>query len=127
MLVITGPNMGGKNRLIWDRQRLIVILGLYGQLCPSWIGPLLRPIDQIFYAALVQGHDLASGPFTLWSNEWRRRNILNNCDMQESLVINGIRVVGGYQPTFDGLAAGPGATAEAAGAGIWRVSLFATH
>jgi len=98
MLVITGPNMGGKSTYM--RQiALIALLAHCGSFVPaksSCIGPL----DQIF-TRIGASDDLASGRSTFMVEMTETANILHNATAQSLVLVD---EVGRGTSTLDGLA-----------------------
>lgn len=120
MLIITGPNMGGKSTYM--RQiALITILAHVGSFVPA-SKAIIGPIDRIF-TRIGAADDLAGGRSTFMVEMTETANILNNAT-ENSLVL--MDEIGRGTSTFDGLS-----LAWACGAylatEIKALTLFATH
>ncbi len=120
LLVITGPNMGGKSTYM-RQTALIAILALVGSFVPA---ERLRigPIDRIF-TRIGASDDLAGGRSTFMVEMTETATILNNAS-EQSLVL--MDEIGRGTSTFDGLSLAWAAAhymAEKAKA----FTLFATH
>lgn len=119
MLMITGPNMGGKSTYM--RQiALIVLLANIGSFVPA-TSASIGPIDRIF-TRIGASDDLASGRSTFMVEMTETANILHNCT-KNSLVL--MDEVGRGTSTFDGLALAWAASEELAERRSY--TLFATH
>ncbi|MDQ2971876.1 MAG: DNA mismatch repair protein MutS, partial [Pseudomonadota bacterium] len=120
MLVITGPNMGGKSTYM--RQcALIVLLAHIGSFVPARAASI-GPIDRIF-TRIGAGDDLVRGQSTFMVEMSETANILHNAT-SNSLVL--MDEVGRGTSTYDGLALARAAAVHLAG--INRAyTLFATH
>ncbi len=120
MLIITGPNMGGKSTYM-RQAALIVILAHAGCFVPAQRA-VLGPLDRIF-TRIGASDDLAGGRSTFMLEMTETANILNNAT-EYSLVL--MDEVGRGTSTFDGLS-----LAWACAAFIARklkaFTLFATH
>lgn len=120
MLMITGPNMGGKSTYM--RQiALIVLLGHIGSFVPAKAARL-GPIDRIF-TRIGAADDLASGRSTFMVEMTETANILHNAT-HDSLVL--MDEIGRGTSTFDGLSLAF-ACAEYLARTINAFTLFATH
>jgi DNA mismatch repair protein MutS len=120
MLIITGPNMGGKSTYM--RQiALIVLLAHIGSFVPASQADI-GPIDRIF-TRIGAGDDLAGGRSTFMVEMTETANILHNAS-QHSLVL--IDEIGRGTSTFDGLALA-WACATHLAEEIQAFTLFATH
>ena len=120
MLVITGPNMGGKSTYM-RQTALIALLAYTGSYLPAdkvEIGPL----DRIF-TRIGASDDLASGRSTFMVEMTETATILRNATA-ESLVI--LDEIGRGTSTFDGLSLAWACAEELAGK-IRAFTLFATH
>ncbi|MDE0361960.1 MAG: DNA mismatch repair protein MutS, partial [Rhodospirillaceae bacterium] len=120
MLIITGPNMGGKSTYM-RQTALIAILAHIGSFVPA-AEARIGPIDRIF-TRVGASDDLSGGRSTFMVEMTETANILNNAT-SSSLVL--MDEVGRGTSTFDGLS-----LAWAAARHIARESraftLFATH
>ncbi len=120
MLVITGPNMGGKSTYM--RQcALIVLLAYAGSYVPARAATL-GPVDRVF-SRIGAADDLAGGRSTFMVEMEETANILNNATA-ESLVL--MDEIGRGTSTFDGLSLAWSCGVELASR-IRAFSLFATH
>jgi DNA mismatch repair protein MutS len=120
MLVITGPNMGGKSTYM-RQTALIVILAHAGCFVPARRA-LLGPLDRIF-TRIGASDDLAGGRSTFMLEMTETANILNNAT-DRSLVL--MDEVGRGTSTFDGLSLAWACAAYIARE-IRAFTLFATH
>ena len=98
MLVITGPNMGGKSTYM-RQTALIIVLAHIGSYVPARQA-VIGPIDRIF-TRIGAADDLASGRSTFMVEMTETSNILNHAT-KNSLVL--MDEVGRGTSTFDGLA-----------------------
>jgi len=120
MLVITGPNMGGKSTYM--RQiALIVILAHIGCFVPARRAHL-GPFDRIF-TRIGASDDLAGGRSTFMLEMTETANILNNATDQSLVLMD---EVGRGTSTFDGLSLAWACAAFIARQ-IRAFTLFATH
>ncbi len=120
MLVITGPNMGGKSTYM--RQiALIVIMARIGSFVPAERA-VLGPTDRIF-TRIGAADDLAGGRSTFMVEMTETANILNNAT-GSSLVL--MDEIGRGTSTFDGLSLA-WAAAEHMARRVRAFTLFATH
>jgi DNA mismatch repair protein MutS len=120
MLVITGPNMGGKSTYM--RQiALIIILAHVGCFVPARRAHL-GPLDRIF-TRIGASDDLAGGRSTFMLEMTETANILNNATDQSLVLMD---EVGRGTSTFDGLSLAWACAAFIARQ-IRAFTLFATH
>ena len=120
MLVITGPNMGGKSTYM-RQTALIVLMAHIGSYVPA-SRALIGPIDRIF-TRIGASDDLASGRSTFMVEMTEAANILNNAT-EKSLVL--MDEIGRGTSTFDGLSLA-WACAEHLAINSRAFTLFATH
>ncbi len=120
MLVITGPNMGGKSTYM-RQTALITLMAYSGSFVPSSF-TRLGPIDRIF-TRIGASDDLAGGRSTFMVEMTEAANILHNATSQSLVLLDEI---GRGTSTFDGLALA-WAIANEIGSRIKSFALFATH
>lgn len=120
MLIITGPNMGGKSTYM--RQiALITLMAHIGSYVPARAARI-GSIDRIF-TRIGAADDLASGRSTFMVEMTETANILHNATAQSLVLMDEI---GRGTSTFDGLSLA-WACAHFLAQGIRAFSLFATH
>ncbi|HOB62633.1 MAG TPA: DNA mismatch repair protein MutS [Candidatus Competibacteraceae bacterium] len=120
MLVVTGPNLGGKSTYM-RQAALIVLLAHLGSFVPAERARI-GPIDRIF-TRIGASDDLASGRSTFMVEMSEAANILNNATAQSLVLIDEI---GRGTSTFDGLALAWACAVHLAGT-VRAFTLFATH
>jgi DNA mismatch repair protein MutS len=120
MLVITGPNMGGKSTYM-RQAALIVLMAHLGSFVPARRA-VIGPVDRIF-TRIGASDDLASGRSTFMVEMTEAANILNNAT-EHSLVL--MDEIGRGTSTFDGLSLA-WACAEHLARHNRAFTLFATH
>ena len=120
MLVITGPNMGGKSTYM-RQVALITLLTHIGSYVPA-ISATIGPIDRIF-TRIGAGDDLAGGRSTFMVEMTEAANILHNASTRSLVLMDEI---GRGTSTFDGLSL-DWATARHLASKIGAFTLFATH
>lgn len=120
LLIITGPNMGGKSTYM-RQAALIVVLAHIGSFVPA-DSAIIGPIDRIF-TRIGASDDLAGGRSTFMVEMTETANILNNAT-EESLVL--MDEIGRGTSTFDGLSLA-WACAEHLAREVKALCLFATH
>jgi DNA mismatch repair protein MutS len=120
LLVITGPNMGGKSTYM-RQNALIIILAHMGCYIPAERA-VLGPVDRIF-TRIGAADDVAGGRSTFMVEMTETANILNNAT-PNSLVL--MDEIGRGTGTMDGLALAR-ACAEHLAMNIRCLCLFATH
>jgi len=120
LLVITGPNMGGKSTFM-RQTALIVLLAYCGSFVPA-ASARLGPVDRIF-SRIGAADDLAGGRSTFLVEMEETANILNNASAHSLVLMDEI---GRGTSTFDGLSLAFACGVELA-TRIRAFTLFATH
>ena len=120
MLVITGPNMGGKSTYM-RQNALIVLLAHIGSFVPA-ASATIGAIDRIF-TRIGAGDDLARGQSTFMVEMSETANILHNATARSLVLMD---EVGRGTSTYDGLALARAAAVHLATANR-AFTLFATH
>ncbi len=120
MLVVTGPNMGGKSTYM-RQTALIILMALAGSFIPA-ASARLGPVDRIF-SRIGASDDLAGGRSTFMVEMEETANILHNAT-ERSLVL--MDEIGRGTSTFDGLSLAWACGVELASR-IRAFTLFATH
>ncbi|PIJ50525.1 DNA mismatch repair protein MutS [Erwinia sp. OLTSP20] len=120
MLIITGPNMGGKSTYM-RQTALIALLAYVGSYVPA-AAATIGPLDRIF-TRIGAADDLASGRSTFMVEMTETANILHNAS-ECSLVL--MDEIGRGTSTYDGLSLA-WSCAEQLANRIKAMTLFATH
>ena len=120
MLIITGPNMGGKSTYM-RQVALIALLAHIGSYVPAGYA-LIGPIDRIF-TRIGAADDLAGGRSTFMVEMTEAANILHNASCRSLILLDEI---GRGTSTFDGLSLA-WAMARDIATRVRAFALFATH
>jgi DNA mismatch repair protein MutS len=120
MLIITGPNMGGKSTYM-RQAALIALLAHMGSYVPAERA-VLGPIDRIF-TRIGAADDLAGGRSTFMVEMTEAANILHNATARSLILLDEI---GRGTSTFDGLSLA-WAMARDIATRVRAFTLFATH
>ena len=120
MLIVTGPNMGGKSTYM-RQTALIVLLAHIGSFVPA-TSSRIGIVDRIF-TRIGSSDDLAGGRSTFMVEMTETANILNNAT-DKSLVL--MDEIGRGTSTFDGLSLAWACATQLA-AQVKAFTLFATH
>lgn len=120
MLVITGPNMGGKSTYM-RQAALIVLLAHIGSFVPA-DSARIGPIDRIF-TRIGAGDDLSRGQSTFMVEMSETANILHNATSYSLVLMD---EVGRGTSTYDGLALAKACAVQLAERNR-AFTLFATH
>jgi len=120
MLIVTGPNMGGKSTYM-RQAALIVLLAHLGSYVPA-ASATIGPIDRIF-TRIGAGDDLARGQSTFMVEMSETANILHNASAMSLVLMD---EVGRGTSTYDGLSLARAAAIQLATVNR-AFTLFATH
>ncbi|MEZ5567721.1 MAG: DNA mismatch repair protein MutS [Halioglobus sp.] len=120
MLLITGPNMGGKSTYM-RQNAIIALLAHIGSYVPA-TAARLAPLDRIF-TRIGSSDDLASGRSTFMVEMTETANILHNATPRSLVLMD---EVGRGTSTFDGLSLAWAAAVQLARE-VRAFTLFATH
>jgi len=120
ILIITGPNMGGKSTFM--RQSALIVLMAYAGCYVPAARAELGPFDRIF-SRIGASDDLAGGRSTFMVEMQETANILHNASARSLVLMDEI---GRGTSTFDGLSLAWASAVELA-TRIRAFTLFATH
>ena len=120
MLIITGPNMGGKSTYM-RQTALIAVLAHLGSYVPAERA-VLGPLDRVF-TRIGAADDLAGGRSTFMVEMTEAANILHNATSRSLILLDEI---GRGTSTFDGLSLA-WAMARDMATRVRAFALFATH
>lgn len=120
MLLITGPNMGGKSTYM-RQNAVIALLAHIGSFVPA-TATRMSPIDRIF-TRIGSSDDLASGRSTFMVEMTETANILHNATPRSLVLMD---EVGRGTSTFDGLSLAWAAAVQLAQE-VRAFTLFSTH
>src|SRR5699024_8684928 len=120
LLIITGPNMGGKSTYM-RQTALITLMAYIGSYVPAEQA-IIGPIDRIF-TRVGAADDLASGRSTFMVEMTETANILHNATAQSLVLMD---EVGRGTSTYDGLSLA-WACANTLVTEIKALTLFVTH
>jgi DNA mismatch repair protein MutS len=120
MLIVTGPNMGGKSTYM-RQAALIVLLAHVGSYVPA-THATIGPIDRIF-TRIGAGDDLARGQSTFMVEMSETANILHNATAMSLVLMD---EVGRGTSTYDGLSLARASAIQLATVNR-AFTLFATH
>ncbi|NQY03141.1 MAG: DNA mismatch repair protein MutS [Halieaceae bacterium] len=120
MLLITGPNMGGKSTYM-RQNAIIALLAHVGSFVPA-AAARMAPLDRIF-TRIGSSDDLASGRSTFMVEMTETANILHNATPRSLVLMD---EVGRGTSTFDGLSLAWAAAVNLAQQ-VKSFTLFSTH
>ncbi len=120
MMMITGPNMGGKSTYM-RQVALIVIMAQIGSYVPA-LNATIGIVDRVF-TRMGSSDDLAGGRSTFMVEMTETANILNNASAKSLVLMD---EVGRGTSTFDGLSLAWSCALNLA-RDIGALTLFATH
>ncbi|RLA14377.1 MAG: DNA mismatch repair protein MutS [Gammaproteobacteria bacterium] len=120
MMLITGPNMGGKSTFM--RQNAVIVLMAYAGCYVPARSAMIGPIDRIF-TRIGASDDLAGGRSTFMVEMSEAANILHNATANSLVLLDEI---GRGTSTYDGLSLA-WAIADYLVKKVHALTLFATH